>query len=259
MLILNKNGIYAQGIDGLLFQITKDDEILDYIHDSIKQEGDVTFGELMNILEPFADGFRKIYKTIINGCNLELFFEESKMHRDELCTGTSSINFNWSIMTCDKNYFNIVPKIRVEQKIRETVFVYKPLTLIKLNNISDLQITLDEHIQFEYTYKKIWNMYDLVEALLYEICIFKNPEERNTRNKMILKNIEDSEKISYIDVSDEWENIEYGILLEEADINLKTKELAEALDIEDYETAAVLKRQIDELETALCKIKNPTE
>jgi len=259
MLILNKNGIYAQGIDGLLFQITKDDEILDYIHDSIKQEGDVTFVELMNILEPFADGFRKIYKTIINGCNLELFFEESRIDKDDLGVGTSSISFNWSIMTCNENYFNIVPKIRVEQKIRENVYVYKPLTLIKLNNIADLKITLDENIQFEYTYKKMWNMYDLVESLLYEICIFKNPEERNTRNKMILKNIEDSESMPYTSILDEWENIEYGMLLEEVDINIKSKELAEALDIEDYETAAVLKRQIDELETALCKIKNPTE
>jgi hypothetical protein len=213
----------------------------------------------MYILEPFADGFRKIYKTIINGCNLELFFEESKMHKDELDLGTSSIIFNWSIMTCNENYFNIVPKIRVVQKIRENVYVYKPLTLIKLNNIADLKITLDEHIHFEYTYKKMWNLYDLVESLLYEICIFKTPEERNARNKLILKNIEDSEMVSYTFASDNWENIECGMLLEEVDINLKTKELAEALDIENYETAAVLKRQIDELETALYKIKNPTE
>lgn len=259
MLILNKNGIYAQGIDGLLFQITKDDEILDYIHDSIKQEGDVTFGELMITLEPFIDGFKKIYKTIINGCNLESFFEESKMDKDEIVVATSSINFNWSTITCNENYFDIIPKIRVELKIRENVYIHKPLTLIKLNNISDLKIILDEHIRFEYDYKKIWNMYDLVEAILYEICIFKTPEERNTRNKMILKNIEDIKDVSYTFVSDEWKDIEHGILLEEADINLKTKELAEALDVEDYETAAVLKRQIDELETALEKIKNPTD
>lgn len=255
MLILKQDGIYAECIDGIMFKLTKDDDILVYLHDAIKQEGGITFRELMNLLEPFLSDIKHIYKTIINGCQLELFFEEVKNEKNVNIEGLNDIKFKWILLTDQENYFDIAPKIRLEETISKFI-PYRPLTLTALNDIGSLPIFLDESVVFEKPYKKIWDLYNIIESLMYEICAFKTPEERNTRNKMVLKSIDD---VSITFKCDTWDDFEQnGILLEEADLAIKHKELYEAIEYEEYEKAAILKDQIDELVVAIEKIKNPT-
>lgn len=204
--ITNKNIYYSNYSISTSFddvEILYIDDIVSFLSEYVELGESVTIKRIFEIISANIDKFNEIYYSTLGGLTLEPYLQEIENNQTE----NLDIDYVELYWLCDKfdNELNISPSFRgISTKFEDCA-----LDFISLNNIkncilkTNTIIDIFDYNNMEQTEKnnlqignKQFTLFELFNAIFYEISFHGGPQDKNE----IFKEIEES--ISEIDLKD---------------------------------------------------------
>ncbi|MCK9416354.1 hypothetical protein M0Q97_06825 [Candidatus Dojkabacteria bacterium] len=245
--ITNKNIYYSEysistSLDGV--EIVYIDDIVSFLSEYVELGESVTIKRIFEIVSTNIDKFNEIFYSNLGGLTLEPYLQEIENNQTEKL----DIDYVELYWLCDKydNDLNISPSLRgISPKLEDCALDFISLNnikncIIKINTIVDI---FDYNKVMEQTDKKVpinlnignkqFTLFELFNAIFYEISFHGGPQDKNEIFKEIEETISEIDLEELQDMKESMSIEDIFKKIEDSDIYLvKYKNLMDRVDID---------------------------